>query len=119
MMELADVARLSGHPDEAVRVLAKIPGRFPDNRSAGIASFTRGRIEIDQLKHPIEAAAAFDEAIRLGLPSALFEDACVRLVESRHSAGDAKGAAAALDQYVAHFPQGKERDRLQQLLAKP
>jgi transmembrane sensor len=116
MLEVADVARRSGHPEEAVQVLLRVVERFPADRNSAVAAFTRGRIEADQLNHSASAAEAFAQALQLGLPGALDEDARVRLVEARHKSSDAAGARAAFDEYVARYPQGRDRARLQALL---
>jgi transmembrane sensor len=118
LMTLADVARLSGHAHEAVTVLARVPERFPEDRNASLAAFTRGRIELDDLGHPANAAEAFAQALTLGLPAALQEDALARLVEARLQAQDFAGANTALRDYEARFPSGHDRARLEKLLEK-
>lgn len=116
LMELADVARLSGHAREAVAVLVRVPARFPEDRNASLAAFTRGRIELDDLGHPASAAEAFAQALTLGLPAALQEDASARLVDARAQADDLPGAQAALRDYVKRYPSGRDRARLEKLL---
>jgi transmembrane sensor len=116
LMALADVARLSGHAREAVDVLARVSLRFPQDRNASLAAFTRGRIELDDLGHPASAAEAFSQALALGLPSALQENASARLVDARVQADDGAGARSALRDYVTRFPAGHERARLEKLL---
>jgi transmembrane sensor len=107
LLALADVARLSGHPADAVAPLQRIVVEGgPRDTRAPLAAFTLGRIELDTLGHPARAADAFARAIDLGLPGGLAEDGYARLVEARVKAGDREGARAAFDAYGRAFPQG-------------
>ncbi len=103
LFALADVARLSGHPADAVAPLERILADHANDARAGLAAFTLGRLELDTLGHPARAARAFERAIALGT---LVEDAYARLVEARAKAGDRAGAQAAFDAYVRAFPNG-------------
>jgi transmembrane sensor len=109
LLRLSDVARLSGHPVDALPSLDRILGEFPTDRRAGIAAFTRGRIAADDLHDATAAADAFARAISLGLPGALRETAQYRLVEARDRAGDREGAAAAARDYRSQYPNGRYR----------
>ncbi len=114
LLDLADVARLSGHPAEAIPPLKRAVEEFPSDRRAAIAAFTRGRVEADSLAQPRQAADSFARAIELGLPQALTEDAFLRLVESRDAAGDYDAALDAMSRYLERFPHGRFVRRLRQ-----
>jgi transmembrane sensor len=109
LLALADVARLSGHPAEAVGPLSRVVDRGGADARVAAAAFSLGRVELDSLGHPAKAATAFTRAIELGLPSALVEGAYLRLVEARAKAGDRDGARAAYTQYRRTFhDEGRE-----------
>ncbi|MEM9189269.1 MAG: FecR family protein [Myxococcota bacterium] len=76
---LADVARLSGHPAEAVGPLEKIMELHPQDSRAAVAGAILGRIEMDQLNRPDRARHAFERAEALGLPPSLGPDVRRRL----------------------------------------
>jgi transmembrane sensor len=107
LLSLADVARLSGHPADAVIPLNRLLTEHGDHPTAPLAAFTLGRLQLDALGHPALAAEAFARALALGLPQSLQEDAYARLVEARARAGDSSGASAAAQDYERRFPAGK------------
>jgi transmembrane sensor len=111
LLELADVARLSGHPREAVAPLESVIEQHAADTRASLAAFTLGRVQMESLRAPMAAARAFEKAIALGVPGGLLEDAYAHLAESRSKAGDEAGAKAAYLEYVARFPRGaKEKE---------
>jgi transmembrane sensor len=104
LLALADVARLAGHPRDALGPLARVaetPGGGP---RAALAAFTLGRVELDSEGDPAAASGAFARAIALGLPAGLVDDAYARLIESRARAGDRDGARDAAREYAERFP---------------
>jgi transmembrane sensor len=104
LLALADVARLSGHPRDAIEPLTKAVHEHSSDRGAALAAFTLGRIHIDSLGEAAAAAHDFETAIRLGLPQALVEDAYLRLIEVRAKAGDRQGAHATWLVHHERFP---------------
>jgi transmembrane sensor len=107
LLALADVARLSGHPAEAVLPLQRILSDFARDAQAPLAAFALGRLELDGLGHPQAAVSAFGRALALGIPSSLREDARARLVEADVRAGDTEAARRAGAAYLAEFPKGR------------
>jgi transmembrane sensor len=105
-LQIADVARLSGHPGDAVAPLARVASEHPDDPRAPLASFMLGRLELDALGDAPRAAEAFRRAIALGIPKSLLEDAHARLVEACARAGDREAARRAAAEYTARFPGG-------------
>ena len=101
------MARLSGHPAEAVAPLERILGELSSDPQAPLAAFTLGRIELDALSHPAEARAAFERALALGVPAGLREDARARLVEACARAGETAAAASAASAYAREYPGGR------------
>jgi transmembrane sensor len=119
LLTLSDVARLSGHPADALPLLQQAIVHFPADKRVGLLAYTRGRIYFDDLHQPGGAAQAFAQALALGLPQALREDAYSLLVEARMHAGDRSGARAAAREYAARFPSGRFAERIQRLVQEP
>ena len=117
MLALADVARLSGHPREAVAPLERILTDFAHDPQAPLAAFALGRLELDALDRPRAAAAALESALALGVPRSLREDVRARLVEAHERAGDGEGARAAARAYVRELPSGRHRAEMETVLA--
>lgn len=119
LLALADVARLSGHPAEAVAPLERILGEFARDPQAPLAAFALGRLELDALSRPKEARSAFERALALGIPEGLREDARARLVEACARAGDGSAAALAASAYGREFPGGRYARAIEGWLSGP
>jgi transmembrane sensor len=119
LLALADVARLSGHPLEAVRPLEQIVSDHPGDGRAALAAFTLGRMQLDNLGRPSAAASSFARALALGLPGGLADDASARRVEALARAGDREGARRAAEAYRAQFPNGHHRAAIEGWLSAP
>ena len=115
LFALADVARLSGHPADAVAPLDRIQTEFADDSQAPLAAFALGRLELDTLGRPDRAAAAFRRALKLGIPHSLREDVRGRLVEAYVRAGDRAAATSAARAYTREFASGRYADRIKAL----
>jgi transmembrane sensor len=113
LLALADVARLSGHPADAVGPLARILSDFARDPQAPLAAFALGRLELDALDEPRAAARALERALALGVPRSLLEDVRARLVEADTRAGDAPAARAAAEAYLRQFPAGRHRAEIE------
>lgn len=107
LLQVADVARLSGHPADAVAPLERLLVDHAGDPSAPQAAFTLGKIQLDALGNARAAAVAFEKAIALGLPGALREDAFFRRVEAYAKAGDSARAHTARAEYDSAFPDGR------------
>jgi transmembrane sensor len=103
LLQLADIARLSGHPQEAVAPLTRALEAFRSSPQAALAAFTLGRVQLDQLDLARPAAGAFERAIALRLPRALLPDCYRRLAEAYGRAGDAEASARAGERLRALF----------------
>lgn len=112
LLALADVARLSGHPADAVAPLERLLAAHSGDANAGLAAFTLGVVHMDQLSDPRAAAAALDRALELGLPPSLQEDALARLAIARGRSGDTDGAAQAAGRYLQRAPDGARREEV-------
>jgi transmembrane sensor len=109
LLALADVARLSGHPRDAVMPLERILSSFSRDPQAPLAAFALARLELDALDRPRRAVAALERALALGTPAGLREDVRARLVEALARSGDDAGARRAARAYLSEFPYGRYR----------
>jgi transmembrane sensor len=109
LMALADVARLSGHPDEAIGPLERILELHSASSQAPFAAFILGRIHLDHRRDPVAAAFAFEQALEAGLPEDLARAAQAHLAVARGRAGDVVGAGAAAGEYRGRFGEGAAR----------
>jgi transmembrane sensor len=117
LLLLADVARLSGHPEEAVVPLDRILTEFDKDPQAPLAGFALGRLELDALGRPRLAAAALRRALALGMPRSLKEDAQARLFDAYARANDARAVPAARA-YLDEFPDGRYKTAIEDRLAR-
>lgn len=108
LLELSDVARFSGHPNEAIAPLTEIADRHAGDSRAPLAAFTLGRMLLERA--PAAAARRFEQAVAGGLPAALVEDAMALVVEARARAGDRSGAEAAAARYEGAYANGRHRE---------
>jgi transmembrane sensor len=102
----ADVARLSHHPADAVVHLRKVVSNHAGDPRAPLAAFTLGRVLLEELGQPGQAAEAFAKARALGGAGTLAEDALAREVEAWWRAGATDKAHARAEEYVKLYPQG-------------
>ena len=101
----ADVARLGGYPAEALPYLERVVRSHARDPRAGLASFTLGRVLLDELGRPGEAADAFARARAAGGP--LAEDALAREVEAASRAGDITKSRDLAREYQSLYPNGR------------
>jgi transmembrane sensor len=107
LLQAADVARLSRHPEQAVTFLKIVIKRHSQDPRAPLASFTLGRVLLDYLGRPREAADAFAEARAHNPSGALAEDALAREVEGWSRAGELDRARARAEEYLKRYPKGR------------
>ena len=119
LMLAADAARLSSHPEEAVRYLKRVTNEHGRDSRAPLAAFTLGRLLLSQLSRPGEAADAFALSRRLRPAGGLSEDALAREAEARGSAGASGRARTLAREYVARYPHGKHLSTMQRLASAP
>ncbi|MFO0556678.1 MAG: FecR family protein [Polyangiales bacterium] len=108
----SDVARLSGHPEQATRFLQEILRTHASDPRAAMAAFTLGRVLIDELGRPREAAESFARVASLDHAGTFGEDALARQVEAWSRAGDSARAREAAAEYVRLFPEGRSLRRV-------
>ena len=119
LMTLADVARLSGHPHEAIGPLERVVAEHAGDPRASLAAHTLGRIQLRSLGAPAAAASSFERAIAMGIPSGLLEDTYALWIESLATAGARDGVKRAYESYRAHFSSGARDAELRKWLEAP
>jgi transmembrane sensor len=107
LLDAADAARLSGHPHVAVTYLRKVLDQHGESPVAPLAAFTLGRVLLERLGQPSEAADAFATARQLAPNGSLAQDALAREVEAWSKAGRPDDAYRAARQYVDTYPKGR------------
>jgi len=106
LLSAADVARLSHHPADAVEPLRRVIREHARDPRAPLAGFTLGRILLEQLGRPGEAAEAFAGMQTLAPDGPLVPDALAREVEAWSRAGDPEHARIRAEDYLRRFPDG-------------
>lgn len=115
LMLAADVARLSRHPGEATRFLARVSDGFPRDKRAPLAAFTLGRVLLEDLGQPGRAADAFRRAHQLAPKGPLAADALAREVDAAQRAGQVDRARQVAARYIELYPEGPQAQRLRKL----
>jgi transmembrane sensor len=116
-MLAADVARLSGHPEQAVPHLRAVSERFVSDPRAPVAAFTLGRVLLHDLDRPRDAAAAFRRARTLWPRGPLALDAWAAEAEALRLAGDRDAAGEVAARYLSRHPNGRHAPALRALTA--
>jgi hypothetical protein len=107
LLHASDVMRLGGEPAQAIGPLRRIIEHHAGDPRAALAAFTLGRLLLDDLDRPRDAAAAFADVIRLAPQGELVEDALARQVDALARAGDALAARRLAEEYAETFPRGR------------
>jgi transmembrane sensor len=116
LLTAADVARLSGHPVEAVPSLRRVLGRYRSDPRASLAAFTLGRVLLEETGDPRGAAEAFALLRTLDPKSPLYGDALAREAEAWARAGDRTRAGDRAAEYLRRFPTGAKADVLKRII---
>jgi transmembrane sensor len=110
-----DAVRSQGQPERAVTLLRQILREHPSDPRAPLAAFTLGRLLLNELGRPHEAAAAF-QIVRQKAPASQFaEDALAREVEAWKRASEDERARARALVYLEQYPAGRHARRVKAL----
>lgn len=107
LMDAADAARLSGHAEASVSYLRRVLGDHARSPVAPLAGFTLGRVLLERLGQPSEAAEAFALARSSAPNGSLAQDALAREVEAWSKAGKSHEAYQRAQLYVQTYPNGR------------
>jgi transmembrane sensor len=103
----ADVARLSGHPADAVPYLERSIKESGNHPKAAMAAFALGRVLMTSLGQPEKAALQFADARSRAEGGSLAEDALAREVEAWAQAGVRARARERAEEYLRLYPRGQ------------
>lgn len=109
LLQEADAARLGPDPAAAVGPLQELLREHRADLRAPLAAFTLGKLQLEELKRPAEAARNFALARALDPDGPMAEDAQAREVEAWDKAGQPDRARACAEEYVRRYPSGSRR----------
>jgi transmembrane sensor len=107
LLAAAESARREERLDDAIVLLRRIVDQHPRDPRAPYAAFILGRVLLDELGRPREAAAAFARVGTLDPRTPLLPDALAREVESWSRAGEPARAEARGREYLSRYPDGR------------
>jgi transmembrane sensor len=107
LMDAADAARLSNHPEVAETYLRKVLRDHRASPATPLAAFTLGRVLLERLGRPSEAAAAFATVRELAPQGSLAQDALAREVEAWSKAGHAQEAYQRARTFIERYPDSR------------
>ena len=113
LMDAADAARLSGHPNDAIQYLQRVLNEHAQSPVAPLAAFTLGRVYLDRLGQPDRAAETFELARKLAPTGSLAQDALAREVEALSKGGNAQKAYLRAQEYLKTYPNGRRARAVQ------
>jgi transmembrane sensor len=102
-----------------VAPLRRAIDRYRDDPRAAMAAFMLGRLYLDDLHDPAQAAAAFALSRTLGSDGPIAEDALAREVEAWVRAGDPQLARQRAQEYLRRFPDGHRAGEVRRISGLP
>jgi transmembrane sensor len=115
LLSEVDAVRSQGQPERAVELLRQILREHPSDPRAPLAALTLGRLLLNELGRPREAAAAFRTVQEKAPASQFAEDALAREVEAWGSASERERARARALVYLEQYPAGRHVRRVRAL----
>jgi hypothetical protein len=112
----ADGARIAGRSAEAVDILRALLRRPALDGRAPLAAFTLGRLLLEELHLPQQAAESFAQARALAPRGPLVEDTYLREVEAWSVGGQPARATARAKEYLGRFAASPRAPLMQRLL---
>lgn len=111
----SDAARTRGEPARGAELLRRILREHPNDARVPLAAFTLGRLLLNELGKPREAATTFHD-LRVRAPRGEFaEDALAREVEAWKLAAEPARAQRAAETYLERYPAGRHVRRVKAL----
>jgi transmembrane sensor len=110
-----DTARASGQTSHAVELLRELLRDYPNDPRSPLAAFTLGRVLLNELGRPREAAAAFQQVRQKAPASQFAEDALAREIEAWTRASEPGRARALAKVYLERYPSGRHARRVKAL----
>jgi TolA-binding protein len=118
LLREADQARLDRDFEYADRLLGRIVDEHPSDARAALSSYSRGVLQLRQLRQPGLAAASFERALALGASRSLRQDCYLGWVEAALGLGQRQHAEELFARYLDEFPKGRHRQEMTRLLGR-
>jgi transmembrane sensor len=115
LLSEVDAARSAGQSTRAVELLRQLLREYPNDPRTPLAAFTLGRLLLNELGRPREAAAAFQQVRQKAPASQFAEDALAREVEAWSRASEPGRARALATGYLERYPAGRHARRVKAL----
>jgi ferric-dicitrate binding protein FerR (iron transport regulator) len=115
VLELADTARLAGHPADAQLAYNTVRSRFPSSDAAGRAAFALGRAAF-QGGQTASAAHWFSTYLSERPGGPLASVALGRLLEAQVKLGDRGAARDTAQRYLSQYPAGPHAEQARKVL---
>ncbi|HEY4184481.1 MAG TPA: FecR domain-containing protein [Polyangia bacterium] len=106
MLRTADHARAGGRSLDAATALRAATAENPTDPRVPLAEFRLGRLLLEDMGKPAEAATAFARVRALAPAGPLAPDALAREIEARAASGDRATAHELSLEYLARYPTG-------------
>lgn len=113
LWERATEARRAGQARQAADAYATFLRVAPRDSQAALAAFELARLRMDPLDDPRGAIAPLRRALSMAPRAPWAEDAAARLVDATHRAGRPAECRAARERYLARYPSGVHRARVE------
>jgi transmembrane sensor len=112
LLEASEDARRQGRPADAFVLLQRFLDRHGRDSRAFYVTFIEGRVLLEELARPREAAAAFARVEALNPRTPLVQDALAREVEAWCRAGDTEMARQRARAFLRRYPNGQRTDEV-------
>lgn len=106
ILRRADEARAGGRSVDAATALREATSQGAGDPRVSLAEFRLGRLLLEDLSQPREAAGAFARARALAPNGPLASDALAREVEARAVGGENERARTLAREYLTRYPKG-------------
>jgi len=116
LLLLADIARRSAHPADAMHLYQQLMERAPADLRAPVAAFSLGRLQA--AREPEAAATSFSFVRSHAAGGALIEDATGLEAEAALRAGHRAHAERVARIYLESFPNGRRAESMHQMLTR-
>src|SRR5690606_10099001 len=109
--------RVSGRAAEAAGAYRELLAQHPRSAEARAALVSLGEIELSQLGDPKAALASFEAYLRKGGP--LAQEASHGKIRALRELGQRGEERAAIERFLASYPESPQAERLRQRLEEP
>lgn len=116
LIQLSDSLRIAGRYRQAVQALRYFNQRFSQDPRASQVAFSLGKLYLEQLRDPRQAAQVFEDLVEHGAPAGLIDDVYLRWIEALVKSGQKSKAKLVADDYIQKYPSGHRIQDIKQWL---